>query len=127
LEIFLASSEEMPSFSAMSILDCWPDWRGSEASRTLSETLRLMSFSLKTSSTALVRSSAEALISMACSPFHSIVAPVPLKSKRVATSRGLAQRVVHLLAVELADDVEGGVGHGGLQGVEGGSGSGRAD
>jgi hypothetical protein len=43
--------------------------------------------SWKTLSTALARSSAEAVISIAFSPFHSMDAPVPLKSKRVAISR----------------------------------------
>ena len=35
----------------------------------------------------MARSSADAEISMACSPCHSIVAPVPLKSNLVAISR----------------------------------------
>ncbi|CUR54537.1 hypothetical protein NOCA2170109 [metagenome] len=87
LLIFLASSEEMPSLRAMEILLTWPDWRGSEASRIFSDWLRLTSLPWKTSRTALARSSAEALISIACSPCHSIEAPVPLKSKRVAISR----------------------------------------
>ena len=37
----------------------------------------------------MARSSAEAVISIACSPFHSIAAPVPLKSNRVAISRAV--------------------------------------
>ena len=37
----------------------------------------------------MARSSAEAVISIASSPCHSMVAPVPLKSKRVAISRAV--------------------------------------
>ena len=87
LLIFLASSEEMPSLRVIPILLSVPDWRGSEASSTLRLTSRLTSFCWKTSSTAEARSSAEALISITFSPFHSMVAPVPLKSNRVAISR----------------------------------------
>src|SRR4051794_34749676 len=79
----------MPSLSAIEILATCPEGRGSEASRIFRLCFRLTSLSLKTSRTALARSSAEALISMACSPCHSIRAPVPLKSKRVATSRAV--------------------------------------
>ena len=84
----------MPSLSVMEILLSRPDWRGSEASRIFRLCWRLMSLSLKTSSTAVARSSADAVISMACSPCHSIVAPVPLKSKRVAISRAVCPRAL---------------------------------
>src|SRR3954452_9417230 len=89
LPIFFASSELMPSLSVIEILLSRPDWRGSEASRIFRLCWRLMSLSLNTSRTADARSSAEALISIACSPCHSMVAPVPLKSKRVAISRAV--------------------------------------
>ena len=52
---------------------------GSPASRVLSEIWRLTSFSLKTSSRALTRSSLPALITTS-SPDQAISAPVPLKS-----------------------------------------------
>ena len=52
---------------------------GSPASSAFSEMPRLTSFSLKTSSTALTRSSLLALIATA-SPDHSIEAPTSLKS-----------------------------------------------
>ena len=56
-----------------------PDANGSPASRLRSEMPRLISFDSKTSSTALTRSSALALIS-SFSPLHSISAPTFLKS-----------------------------------------------
>jgi hypothetical protein len=77
----------MPSLRVTEILDSLPDCRGSPASTTLSDWLRLISLSLKTSSTALALSSALAEISTPCSPERSIVAPVFLKSKRWLTSR----------------------------------------
>ena len=94
LEIFLAFSEEMPSLSAIEILLSRPDWRGSDASRIFRLWFRLTSLPLNTSRTAFARSSAEAEISMACSPCHWIVAPVPLKSKRVAISRAVCPRAL---------------------------------
>ena len=68
---------------------------------------RRMSFSLNTSTAALTRSSVELVSSMASSPFHAILVSVPRKSKRVAELLGgLVERVVDLLAVELAHNVE---------------------
>src|SRR5215472_5718094 len=86
LEIFLASSCEMPSLRPTLIRYSLPDGLGSLASSTLSETERLMSFSLKTSSTALARCSLLALISMSCLPDQAMEAPTPRKSKRVPIS-----------------------------------------
>src|SRR5258708_429145 len=86
LEIFLASSCDMPSLRPTLIRYSLPDGFGSPTSSTLSETERLTSFSLKTSSTALARSSLLALISMACLPDHAMEAPTPRKSKRVPIS-----------------------------------------
>ena len=42
----------------------------------------------------MARSSAEALISIASSPAHSMLAPVPLKSNRVAISRAVCPRAL---------------------------------
>ena len=112
LEIFLASSEVIPSLRAIAILETWPDWRGSEASRIFRLWLRLTSFCLKTSRTALARSSAEALISIA-----SLALPLDGGAGALEVEAGgdlagrLAQRVVDLLAVDLAHDVERAVGH----------------
>src|SRR5215469_8318385 len=86
LEIFLASSWEMPSLRPTLIRYSLPDGFGSAASRTLSETERLTSFSLKTSSTALARCSLLALISTPCLPDQAMEAPTPRKSKRVPIS-----------------------------------------
>src|SRR5947209_17189619 len=47
---------------------------------------RRISFSLKTSTAALTRSSVDDVSSMASSPFHSILVSVPRKSNRVASS-----------------------------------------
>src|SRR5215472_1207209 len=85
-EIFLASSWEMPSLRPTLIRYSLPDGFGSLASSTLSETDRLISFSLNTSSTALARCSLFALISMPCLPDHAMEAPTPRKSKRVPIS-----------------------------------------
>src|SRR3954449_8762204 len=87
LPTFLACSWEMPSLSSTEILDSRPDCRGSPASRTFRDWLRLISLSLKTSSTADARSSAFAEISTACSPERLMVAPVFLKSNRWLISR----------------------------------------
>src|ERR1700728_3488745 len=86
LEIFLASSWEMPSFRSMWSLYSLPESLGSPASRTLSDTVRLTSLSLKTSSTALARSSLLASISTAWSPDQEIEAPTPRKSNLVPIS-----------------------------------------
>src|ERR1017187_4462319 len=56
-ESFFASSWEIPSFRATESRYSLPDSLGSPTSRVLSETVRLTSFSLNTSSTALARSS----------------------------------------------------------------------
>ena len=113
LPTFLASSEVMPSLSAMLILVSRPDARGSPASRIFSDCWRLISFSLNTSSTALARSSALAEISMPC-----LAGPLDLGAGALEVvalrdlARRLGQGVVDLLAVDLADDVERRVGHG---------------
>src|SRR5271165_6963385 len=86
LETFLAFSWEMPSFKVIEMRYSLPDSRGSPASRCLSETPRLTSFSLKTSRTALARSSLLARISTPCSPDHAMDAPTPRKSNRVLIS-----------------------------------------
>src|SRR5215813_11497737 len=86
LEIFLALSWVMPSLRATLIRYSLPDGFGSPASRVLSETPRLTSLSLKTSRTALARSSLLARMSTACSPDHAMDAPTPRKSNRVPIS-----------------------------------------
>ena len=63
-----------------------PEGFGSPESRVLSETPRLTSLSLKTSRTALARSSLLARMSTAYSPDHAIEAPTPRKSNRVPIS-----------------------------------------
>ena len=74
--------------------------------------MRLISLSWKTLSTAVARSSAEAVISMACSPFHSMRRARALEVEAGGDlARGLAQGVVDLLTVQLAHDVEARVGH----------------
>src|SRR5215469_8029600 len=85
-EIFLESSCEMPSLSPTARRYSLPEALGSPASRTLSDTERLTSLSLNTSSTALARSSLFALISTAWLPDQTIDAPTPRKSKRVPIS-----------------------------------------
>src|SRR5579875_842124 len=86
LDTFLAFSWEMPSFRVTEMRYSLPDGLGSAASRCLSETPRLTSFSLKTSRTALARSSLLARISTPCSPDHAMDAPTPRKSNRVLIS-----------------------------------------
>src|SRR5690242_12100539 len=86
LEIFLASSAEMPSLRPTPSRYSLPDGFGSPGSRALSETPRLTSLSLNTSSTALARSSLLARMSMAWSPDQAMDAPTPRKSNRVPTS-----------------------------------------
>ena len=86
LEIFLALSWVMPSLRATPIRYSLPDSFGSPGSRCLSETPRLTSLSLKTSRTALARSSLLARISTPCSPDQAIDAPTPRKSNRVPIS-----------------------------------------
>ena len=71
------------------------------------EMSRRTSFSLKTSTAALSRSSVELTSSMDSSPFQAIVVSVPRKSKRVASSLAAwLSAFVDLLAVDLAHDVE---------------------
>src|SRR5215468_5738074 len=86
LEIFLALSWVMPSLRATLIRYSLPEGFGSSGSRVLSETPRLTSLSLKTSRTALARSSLLARMSTACSPDQAIDAPTPRKSNRVPIS-----------------------------------------
>src|SRR4029077_17928564 len=86
LEIFLALSWVMPSLRATPIRYSLPESLGSPVSRVLSETPRLTSLSLKTSRTALARSSLLARMSTACSPDQVIEAPTPRKSNRVPIS-----------------------------------------
>src|SRR5258708_23546834 len=86
LEIFLESSCEMPSLSPTARRYSLPEALGWPGSRTLSDTERLTSLSLNTSSTALARSSLFALISMPWLPDQAIDAPTPRKSKRVPIS-----------------------------------------
>src|SRR6266704_2393678 len=76
----------MPSLRATPIRYSLPEGFGSPASRVLSETPRLTSLSLKTSRTALARSSLLARMSTACSPDQVIEAPTPRKSNRVPIS-----------------------------------------
>src|SRR5258708_24554607 len=85
-EIFLESSCEMPSLSPTERRYSLPEALGSPASRTLSDTERLTSLSLNTSSTALARSSLLALISTALLPDQPIDAPTPRKSQRLPLS-----------------------------------------
>src|SRR5215475_13206902 len=86
LETFFAFSWEMPSFRVTAMRYSLPVTLGSAASRCLRETLRLTSFSLKTSRTALARSSLLARISTPCSPDQVMEAPTPRKSNRVLIS-----------------------------------------
>src|SRR3954470_11554908 len=68
------------------ILYVLPDSCGSPACRAFSEMLRLISFSLNTSSAALTRSSVSACRVTAFSPAHATEAFVPRKSNRVDSS-----------------------------------------
>src|SRR5580692_7607407 len=86
LEIFLALSWVMPSWRATLIRYSLPESLGSPGSRVLSDTPRLTSLSLKTSRTALARSSLLARMSTACSPDQAMDAPTPRKSNRVPIS-----------------------------------------
>src|SRR6266480_539858 len=63
-----------------------PESLGSPGSRALSDTPRLTSLSLNTSSTALARSSLLARMSMAWFPDQAMDAPTPRKSNRVPIS-----------------------------------------
>src|ERR1700757_5150802 len=76
----------MPSLRATLIRYSLPEGFGSPGSRALSETPRLTSLSLKTSRTALARSSLLARMSTACSPDQAMEAPTPRKSNRVPIS-----------------------------------------
>src|SRR6478609_2408633 len=86
LEIFLALSWVMPSLRDTPIRYSLPESFGSPVSRVLSETPRLTSLSLNTSSTALARSSLLARMSTAWSPDQTMDAPTPRKSNRVPIS-----------------------------------------
>src|SRR3974377_2111654 len=86
LESFLALSWVMPSLRATAIRYSRPDGLASDGSRCLSDTPRLTSLSLKTSRTALARSSLLARISTPCSPDQAMDAPTPRKSNRVLIS-----------------------------------------
>src|SRR5215475_2584677 len=86
LAIFLALSWVMPSLRATLIRYSLPEGFGSPGSRVLSETPRLTSLSLKTSRTALARSSLLARMSTPCSPDQAMEAPTPRKSNRVPIS-----------------------------------------
>src|SRR5512142_1928858 len=86
LEIFLASSWLIPSLRATLIRYSLPESLGSPGSSALSETPRLTSLSLKTSRTALARSSPLARMSIAFSPDQVMDAPAPRKSNRVPIS-----------------------------------------
>src|SRR5215831_10370978 len=86
LEIFLALSWVMPSLRATLIRYSLPEGFASPGSRVLSETPRLTSLSLKTSRTALARSSLLARMSTPCSPDQAMEAPTPRKSNRVPIS-----------------------------------------
>src|ERR1700729_466860 len=86
LAIFLASSWEMPSLRLTLSRYSLPESFGSPASRTLSDTWRRTSLSLKTSSTAFARSSLLALISTPWFPDQAMEAPTPRKSNRVPIS-----------------------------------------
>src|SRR5580658_3091214 len=83
---FLALSWLMPSLRATAKRYSLPDNRGSAGSRVLSDTPRLTSLSLKTSRTALARSSLLARIATAWSPDQAMDAPTPRKSNRVPIS-----------------------------------------
>src|SRR5689334_1196414 len=72
----------MPCLIEAETLKVLPDACGSPASSALSEMPRLISFSLKTSSAALTRSSLSAWRLTACSPAQLIDALVPRKSNR---------------------------------------------
>lgn len=86
LVIFLAFSLLMPCLRAPVTLYVLPEACGSPASKAFSEMSRRISFSLKTSTAALTRSSVDEVSSTASSPFHAILVSVPRKSKRVASS-----------------------------------------
>src|SRR5580693_6229957 len=86
LETFFAFSWVMPSLRTIEMRYSLPDAFGSAGSRCLRETPRLTSFSLKTSRTALARSSLLARISTPCSPDQAIDAPTPRKSNRLLIS-----------------------------------------
>jgi hypothetical protein len=79
LPIFFACSCSMPSLRAASMRYSLPLAKGSPTSRCLRLMLRLMNFDSRTSSTALTRSSVEAL-SRSFSPLQSTEAPTFLKS-----------------------------------------------
>src|SRR5262249_18912936 len=85
LEIFLASSCEMPCLRPTLSRNSFPEGFGSPGSIALSDTPRRTSLSLKTSRTALARSSLLARISTA-SPDQEIAAPTPRKSNLVLIS-----------------------------------------
>src|SRR6201994_85561 len=76
----------MPSFSVPVTLNVFPEACGSPASKALRLMSRRISFSLKTSTAALTRSSVELVSSIASSPFHAILVSVPRKSNRVESS-----------------------------------------
>ena len=75
--------------------------------------LRLISFSLKTSTAAFARSSVSDSMVIASSPAQAIDVPVPAEVEPLRELlRGLVEGVVDLLPVDLAHDVERRVGHG---------------
>src|SRR5881227_1455972 len=86
LESYLALSWVMPSWRATLIRYSLPESFGSPASSVLREMPRLTSLSLKTSRTALARSSPLARMSMALSPDQAMDAQAPRKSNRVPIS-----------------------------------------
>src|SRR5215218_6374552 len=86
LAICLALSDSIPCLMRAEILYDLPEDCGSSASSDLSEMPRLISFSLKTSSAAVTRSSVSACSVTPSSPAHAIVALVPRKSKRCESS-----------------------------------------
>src|SRR5580700_5331225 len=85
LEIFLASSCEMPSLRLTPRRNSLPEGFGSPGSSALSDTPRRTSLSLNTSRTALARSSLLARISTD-SPDQEMAAPTPRKSNRLLIS-----------------------------------------
>src|SRR3954453_2252800 len=86
LPISLALSAEMPSMIRPWMRYVLNDCFGSSSSTALSDTLRLTSFSLKTSTAAFARSSVSDSIVTASLPDQSMPVPVPRKSKRCASS-----------------------------------------
>ena len=112
LEIFLASSELMPSLRAIPILLAGPDWRGSDGVEDLEADLaldQLLLEHLEDGAGAVVGGGAD-LDGLLALPRDGGAGALEVEPRR-DLARGLAQRVVHLLAVDLAHDVERRVGH----------------